>query len=508
MVDLTRDPTPVTPLKRDQQPQPQKQPSSMDAVWQGLLRGGRDLLEGGAQIGARMGADEGGAAFASPAELAQRPQQIQQAMRGSEAAFQADPSVRAHPMLAGAGRIGGNVAGTLPLAAVPGLGAAGVGARSVAGMIGRGAALGATGAAMQPATSGDYWGEKAKQVGFGMAAGGALPAAGSALAPRLLSSAVGNAMSDPRGIQRAFRPLWNFVSGAEERTNAGFDRTIARQVLDPIGGDVPRNLSGHRLDNYVEDRLSDAYDRVLPKLSISREGVINAASEDTQDMVAKLDPVMGAKFERTMKTDLIKPLTDHEIIPGEVYKKIERKLGYEGARYAGSADPTHQEYGHAVLHTLSDIKEALATENPQFAPELRRANEAWRMWTRMRSAASGATKGGEFTPDDLLRSIRRQEGESAFVRGDAALQGYSRAASEMMSRKITPAAALDVFSRHGLPQTLLREGAGGLGRSAKAATPYAAAPLGAEAEKVRVGDRGPNGGRVTAVRSLTRDQSP
>jgi hypothetical protein len=458
----------------------------LEALWHGLVRGGRDVLEGGAQIGARMGeATDTGFGPELPPGTTQR---VNQAAQQSAAAYEADPTRQAHPYMAGAGRIAGNVAATVPLAAIT----PGAGASSAAGLIGRGALAGAAGAAMQPVDpkKQDYWQEKAKQLGLGAAGGAILPAAGSAIAPRLPS---------PQAIASAFRPIASFLRGGEERTINGFNRTVARQVLDPIDGKITQNLSGHALANSVEDQLGKAYDKVLPHLSMSRDAVIGAASDDTKQLVSELDPLEGTQFERIITNRVLKKIPESGMLKGEEFKKVEHDLSSRAMSFLGTQK---DELGKALLHTVSDLRDSLAKENPIYAPELSRVNEAWKMWTRMRQAAGGATKYGTFTPADLLRAIRTQDptvGRSAFVNGDGVLQKYAEVAEKALGQRSSPWELLHLFSGHGLPMAAARAATGPIARGAKRLTPYAAPGIGTQAPQV--GDTGPQGGEITDVQS-------
>jgi hypothetical protein len=83
------------------------------------------------------------------------------------------PYSAAHPIVAGTGNVGGQIAGTLPTAFI-GPEYAGL---SIAGKMGLGAAQGAAGAAMMPVQNpgNDFWTQKAEQAGIGGLLGGATP---------------------------------------------------------------------------------------------------------------------------------------------------------------------------------------------------------------------------------------------------------------------------------------------------------------------------------------------
>lgn len=148
--------------------------SSFQGFASGVKHGFTDLFYGGAQLGARMGPEEGGAAFADPAELEKRKQTVDTTVAKRETEYQADPAVQAHPGWAYAGDIGGQVAASAPLFALPGA-AATMPARAI------GAAIpGGVVAAAEPVTSpgdkpgefkapDDYGSQKALQVAGGVA---------------------------------------------------------------------------------------------------------------------------------------------------------------------------------------------------------------------------------------------------------------------------------------------------------------------------------------------------
>jgi hypothetical protein len=83
------------------------------------------------------------------------------------------PYSAAHPIVAGTGNVGGQIAGTLPTAFI-GPEYAGL---SLAGKMGLGAVQGAAGAAMMPVQNpgNDFWTQKAEQAGIGGLLGGATP---------------------------------------------------------------------------------------------------------------------------------------------------------------------------------------------------------------------------------------------------------------------------------------------------------------------------------------------
>jgi hypothetical protein len=464
---------------QDRQTFPERLWEGIKAFGTGAARGGRDVLEAGAQIGARMGSEFPG--DVKPGELTPR---VDQAVRQSGAAYQQNPLVQNNPMTAGAGRIGGNIAATSPLMLMPG-GAAASGLRSGAGLIGRGAASGALGGAAQPVTGDDFWNEKFKQVASGAAVGGALPAVGGALSPHLPSPD-----RITQGVSRAFRPIANFFTGAEERTKEGFARTFGRQVLEPIGGEVNGRLSGWELNRAVEDQIDAAYDRVLPNISVSYQGLTTSSRG--------LDAAKAALSTDEMKN--YQQIIDHAIpkdfatrgapLSGQEFREARTMIARQGYKWLGT---NKEDIGEALVRTAEHMTDVVGQENPVYAAPLKAAGESYKLWLRMAAAASsGATAGGKFGPAEALRVIRTQDPtQSAFATGRSVLQGFSQAAHQALGgdRSYRIQDLFHLFARHGLPAQLYLALVGPAARAAKTASPYAAPALGATGASREIGRR-------------------
>jgi hypothetical protein len=142
------------------------------------------------------------------------------------------PYSAAHSIAAGAGSIGGQIAGTLPTMAV-GPEYAGL---SLAGKLWLGAAQGAAGAAMLPVQNpgNDYWSQKAQQVGLGGLLGGATPlvAEGARAAGQGLWNAV-------RPVVQPTQYVGEGLAGAMEPAEAGLAASNIRGAQQFVPGSLP-----------------------------------------------------------------------------------------------------------------------------------------------------------------------------------------------------------------------------------------------------------------------------
>jgi len=457
--------------------------SSLGAFFRGMLHGAGNTLYGAAQFAGRMGPP---AMLPGAAAGQQRLQQdIDQRIQQREQAFQAAPQTQAHGTASGLGTLAGEVGST---ALIPGGGfvrgaglAAGAGRAlpSAAGMIARGVGLGAAGAATQPVTEPDYWAEKEKQMAIGGAAGGALPAAGGMIAPRL---PLNPAMQQLQNIQKAFRPLYNFVTGAEDRTVDGFDRTIARQVLDPIGGDVPRNLKGHELVKHVEEKIGDRYDEILPNITLPRSA-LGPVDPEFKRFVGTMSTDHQSRFKNLVQNYVADRFGSSGSMDGDTYKRMTSELSRRGYGWLKSSND--KELGQATFKLLEHVRDGAAVANPLWAKKLSDTDHAWSLFARMADAADKPKAEGKFKPADLLSVLAAHESKPrSFAKGDEALQKYAqvgyRALGEGRSNLMQ---LLHPFTRHGAIMEAGRSIAQPIGRAGKAASPFVAAPAGREAAK-------------------------
>jgi hypothetical protein len=345
-------------------------------------------------------------------------------------------------------RLLGSAIGTAPLAAIPGAGG------SVPARVASGAVAGALGGASMPVASKDYWQEKAKQAGIGGALGAGLGAAGSVLAPPLGADArllaqkgvkltPGQALS-AQGTERAmqsFPILRGYIQGSVGRSVADFNHAVVGQALEPIGATVPRwTKAGHDLMTLATDKLSAAYDRVLPHITLARQGVENefANNPEVTQMVNELS-VDHLKRLGAIVNNKVFSRFDQATgqMAGDVFKKVESYLSRRVDSFSNTNDA---ELGEA-LHTIAGaLRGEVAKQNPQWAGELQNINHAYSMFARLRGAATrNASSGGTFTPADLLSAVRSSDtsaGRGMFARGDAALQAFGEAGQRVIGKSL------------------------------------------------------------------------
>jgi hypothetical protein len=311
-----------------------------------------------------------------------------------------------------------------------------------------------------------------------------------------------------------FPILYNFIRRGEGRSLEGFQRATANQTLEPLGATVPRNVkTGHALVDWVDDRIADAYNRVLPKISLGhnewgdflgspefREAVGGLNEQEEKYVGDQLNRSFGGRFKQG-------------ILTGNDFKFGERQF----RNTAFARERSEPAVSDAMSELLGQLRDRLADTNPEYGNELRNINLSYAMSMRLRGAANKAGANGEFSPLDLQQAARRQDltnEKGSFARGHALLQPFAEAAHNVFGKDVRPGTPYNPPSFQRLQHAMMTGAglgaaggmaSGGVGRAGigagigagAAALPYLrGAGMGAAATIAR---RGPTGGRIAAA---------
>lgn len=383
-----------------------------------------------------------------------------------EQAFQKETAK--DPLAASWGQLVGGVLHPLNLAV--GGGIAGAAGRGIGRAALGGAAAGAVGGAMQPVTEGeDYWSQKEKQVGGGLALGGAIGGAAGAVTPRMSPGAqrlveggmspgqmtAGQLMGPAvRRIEESgfknFPILSSFVRGAESRSLDDFQRATINQALDPIGASLPRNVAaGNESIRAAGNAISKAYDDILARVPIVHKDQAFAAGIEALVPKAKTNPDVWRKFEPILDDvlDQFETVKGTSAVTGRKLKQIDSELARQARGYATSEDFDKRELAQHISELRTTLMESVERQYPDEAVNIRNANSAYAMLTRIEQAAS-ARRGseGRFTPGDLLGAVRSQAGgvrRRQFARGDALFQDWAQAAQRVLPSKVAESGTVE-----------------------------------------------------------------
>lgn len=347
-------------------------------------------------------------------------------------------------------------------------------------VVARSAGAGAGGSALMPTeptdSYGDFLTEKLKQVGLGGAGGAAMgKATQMAMAPQVSEKmkmlkdmgmkyfTPGQLMSDipfvGKGVQAAEKALTSLpvtgslIRGGLQTSQEDFNRAIANKVLGSMGEKVPKDIpAGERMVEYVNQRISDAYDALTPHLKVQNITYKDPTSPQgfTTTVKALNDKLKDVTYNLPSSTDLplskmvhdefnrliLNPLLKQGGMSGEEFRAAEKALGKIANTYM--RDPTKYEVGIALKELQSELRNELVNQNPALASVLQGIHQSFRQHLPFeRAAGYVGAENRVFSPGQFESAVRAQsQGKGQFASGQSPLYKESQAGLDVLGRSI------------------------------------------------------------------------
>lgn len=338
---------------------------------------------------------------------------------------------------------------------------------SLAGRVVGGAAMGGGMGAMSPvvlepgATEGDFWKEKGKQTGVGVAAGGLVPMAAGGVS-RIVSpqtSAEVKALRDAgvqltpgqvaggwlRGIEEKLKSvpiMGDIIKASERRATEDFNRVAIDRSLDNIGQKLPKGVQmGHEAIEHADNQISSAYDALLGKMKGKIDAPLVSELKNVVDMgAAGLPKERAEQLGRLVDREVLGRFTPEGNATGETLKQIDSKLGGEIRRMMRSDDYDVRNMGAALTEVKKSVRSMLTRANPTEAPDLAKIDRAYAEFQRVQvAAARQGAKDGLFTPAQLRSAVRELDPtmrKKAFSKGTALMQDLAESGEKVLSPTI------------------------------------------------------------------------
>lgn len=325
--------------------------------------------------------------------------------------------------------------------------------QSLAGSIGVGGVQGGLLGLAEPVTTGEFAEEKPQQVGTGAAIGAALGplgyAVGRAIAPNLpagvqelakegVQMTPGQVMGGiPRSVESALTSvpvLGPRIAGAMRESVESFNTAAANRALEPIGQKIVSGPVGRELIDTVGGIISNKYDDV-----ILRAAPLAPDQDLGRDLASvlrsNLTPEMTSLLRRELDDKLISQLQSGQITAAQ-YQTITSDMRKLAEEYSGSAMASERKLGDAFRQARSALQNWFERTNPNLAPELKKADEAYANFMRVsRAAGSPGAVEGVFTPAQLSSAVRAGDtsvNRGRFARGEALMQDLSDTARSVL----------------------------------------------------------------------------
>ncbi len=372
---------------------------------------------------------------------------------------EARPDMAAHPWASGIGSLLGGMV-------VPGGAGAKMGEAIGAGVAGMGALQGGLAGLLTPGGEDHFWRDKALGLLTGAGAGAVAGKAGNALAtfvapklrpfveklmgegveltPGMMAGGIAKSLED----RATSIPITgDAIQAARRRAFEQFNRAAWNRTLAPIGETVPTNVPmGRQAADYVGDRLSAAYRRILPHVTVQANladpafaqfvGDLASATRDARVLLP--DPQFD-QYERFVRTQIEQKITNAGgVIDGDTVNGIDSMFGSEVRGYSKSGEHDPRKLGEALSEVQAAFRNLIERQNPAQAAALRNAREGWANYVRVAKAESmqgTASKDGIFSPAQLNAAVRSEDNTTrklGYARGKALLQDLSDAGQAVL----------------------------------------------------------------------------
>lgn len=194
-----------------------------------------------------------------------------------------------------------------------------------------------------------------------------------------------------------------FVADAQHYANETLNRAAVNRALGKIGDALPKTVeTGYNAIRYAQDKISEAYDRVLPGISVKADQPFVQGVSTLYQMAQALPKASAETFDRVFKNDIMPRFTQAGLLTGNGLKEVERKMGDYIRSYGRSPDPDHGQLANAFRELLDEVREMVARQVPDKAAELRNINAASANLMRVENAAARTSaEGGVFKPATL-----------------------------------------------------------------------------------------------------------
>ena len=351
------------------------------------------------------------------------------------------------------------IVGSLPTALLGGAGLARAGVTGAAKVAGLEGALYGFGAGEGGAT------ERAKSAAIGGTVGAVTGKASDFLFPRLNQAASELKKKGVRltpgqkfgGKTAAFEQKLTSVPFAGDviaeqqvRATADFNRAAmdnALKVLNESGTKtraalsilksglkVPKNLSGNDAFDFANNEISNAYDKIIPKLSANFDSEFE---DELLKILVKSDELgdQGAKQFSTIVNNIIGKTGDR-LVSGRQLSTIDSDLGARAINFSTSNSASERELGTALFNVQKLVRDSMNSANSEVAEQYRNVQNAWKTLLPVRTAVANATaKKGVFTPKQLAqasKAIDKSSKKLKTAKGQGVQQKFAQEAEEVL----------------------------------------------------------------------------
>lgn len=239
----------------------------------------------------------------------------------------------------------------------------------------------------------------------------------------------------------SFPIIGNLIKGARRASMEDFNVAAMNDTLSSIGEKVTKGSTGRKALIETREKVSRAYDDVLPKLKLTPDSNLSNNLDNVVKKYAK-GKLSQPQIEQLneyitgLKSDI-----GNKVVQGEKVKLIHEDIANLVESYRG-AKGTEKLYGDALEDVQKAFKRSLEIQNPKYIKDLRNVDESYAKYIRVENAVKRASKQGSepvFSPEQLAASIESLEKtlrKGAIGRGTALMQDLSNRGIDILGTRV------------------------------------------------------------------------
>jgi hypothetical protein len=240
--------------------------------------------------------------------------------------------------------------------------------------------------------------------------------------------------------------IGDLITSAKNEGVRDMNRATANRALAPIGETLPADIEpGHDTVRYAGDKLSSAYQNLLPKMHIQPDAdFVNSIARISTDAQQSLPREQFFQLRNILQNNTVLnrlASPNAQSITGAAMKEADTNLGAMARQYKSSAVASEQQFGEVLSQVQKELRQLTVRSNPTLAPQLHKIDAGWAELVPVESAAgkAGATanrEAGVFTPQQYQRAVRATDGsvrDRATARGTrGGMQEFAEAAANVL----------------------------------------------------------------------------
>ena len=235
--------------------------------------------------------------------------------------------------------------------------------------------------------------------------------------------------------------LGDTIKGAQGRAIKDFNIAAYNRALAPIGEKFDEAIKpGHEGMIHVYDKLSNAYDDLLPKMRFQRDNAFDSEMQNLKTLAEDLPEDRAKQFSKIIDNKVLSKFTDAGLMHPEQMKKIQSELGEKVRLYMGSTDADQREMSTAFQEAQAILRRAVERQNPEYGQELKNIDAGYANLIRLERAASTVgSREGVFSPAQLKNASRALDPslrKRQTAQGKALLQNFAEEGQSVLGQKV------------------------------------------------------------------------